>query len=790
MAKNNSYHYDAFISYRHSELDKYVAETLHHLLETYKLPKSIKEKYGITRNGINRIFRDREELPLASNLEDPIIDALKNSDYLIVICSPRLKESMWCKREIETFIDLHGRDHVLSVLIEGEPKDSFPDELLYSYELVKGKKVKKCVEPLAADVRGNNKKEVKKLIKAEMLRLLAPIFDLNYDDLKQRHKERKQKQLVALISSICIFLLIFSIYTTSMVLIINQQKNMLRTDQASNLAREASELLKKDDRKNATHKALMALTSYKGVKMPYTSDAEYVLSDSLNVYDIGRSSEALYQLDTKGVINNYQLSPDKNLLLTYDNSNTLTLWNIKKGTIILSVNDISALGFDTNNYAFFGNDYFMYESLDNTINIISIKDKKIKKSIKLDSLVALNASDDGKFFALTNQEDITIYNNEYKIIKTIKGDKTKDILTNFYFFNEYLLYATGDNGFDNLDKFGSLAINIINLENMNIDKYEVSGKYLKSLDIKDNNVFLLTADSAKLDYQSHLISINYKTGKLNYEKTYNNEFATKMVVSSSTNYIAIASSFFVHLVNSNNGDIVNDSPIGESVVGIIPSKSGDMFLAFSRSGENFIIDTKTYNTTTIKSLFKFNAGSYNEISLSTAGYLGVVFNDNRVIVYNYYDNQDLKDINKKISTPEYLSYSEIKKLAEDLDLEKKNLVTGIVEEKDLAYVSYTDKTLDIINTKNNEVINTINDLTCDITYYYGKTKDGNIIVGGSGYGYILNKNYEKIAEVEGLVGYDKEKNCLYISNNSKTYQLPIKSTKELIEIAKKMTECY
>jgi hypothetical protein len=39
------YKYNAFISYRHSELDKYVAENLHKLIETYKMPKQVVEKY-------------------------------------------------------------------------------------------------------------------------------------------------------------------------------------------------------------------------------------------------------------------------------------------------------------------------------------------------------------------------------------------------------------------------------------------------------------------------------------------------------------------------------------------------------------------------------------------------------------------------------------------------------------------------------------------------------------------------------------------------------------------------
>ena len=100
--------YDAFISYRHSELDKFVATTLHKKLESFKLPKNVKSPTG--KKKIERVFRDQDELPLASNLSDPITEALENSDYLLVICTPRLPESEWCKKEIETFIKLHGRD--------------------------------------------------------------------------------------------------------------------------------------------------------------------------------------------------------------------------------------------------------------------------------------------------------------------------------------------------------------------------------------------------------------------------------------------------------------------------------------------------------------------------------------------------------------------------------------------------------------------------------------------------------------------------------------------------------
>jgi hypothetical protein len=47
-------HYDAFISYRHLEIDEYVANQLQTLLESYRLPKGVENA-----RKIERVFLDR-----------------------------------------------------------------------------------------------------------------------------------------------------------------------------------------------------------------------------------------------------------------------------------------------------------------------------------------------------------------------------------------------------------------------------------------------------------------------------------------------------------------------------------------------------------------------------------------------------------------------------------------------------------------------------------------------------------------------------------------------------------
>ena len=126
--------YDAFISYSHSEPDAFVAGKLHSMLEHYKVPKKIREISG--KKKIERVFRDREELPLSANLAMGICEALENSEYLIVICSPRSVKSEWVQREIETFLLTHTKDKVLTLLAEGEPEEAFPDILCYEEKIL------------------------------------------------------------------------------------------------------------------------------------------------------------------------------------------------------------------------------------------------------------------------------------------------------------------------------------------------------------------------------------------------------------------------------------------------------------------------------------------------------------------------------------------------------------------------------------------------------------------------------------------------------------------------------
>lgn len=216
--KKKNYKYTAFISYRHVEPDMSVAEKIHGLIETFKVPK---EFYVDGVAPKFRVFRDREELT-TTYLSDSLQQALEDSKFLIVICSKRYPLSEWCLREVEIFKELHGADRIIPVLLEGEPFESFPPMLQNLRETVideKGNAHETSKELLAAELRPaevldpdfigyealerQNDPRLKTLtkktldmIKVEKYRIMAAILGVSFGDLKNRDKQRRQQQIM------------------------------------------------------------------------------------------------------------------------------------------------------------------------------------------------------------------------------------------------------------------------------------------------------------------------------------------------------------------------------------------------------------------------------------------------------------------------------------------------------------------------------------------------------------------------------------------------------------------
>ena len=793
------YKYDAFISYRHCDLDKFVAENLHKTLETYELPKNIKEKLGITGRTIKRVFRDQDELPLSSNLEDPILDALNNSKYLIVICSPRLKESLWCKKEIETFKKIRGRKNIFCVLIEGEPSDSFPEEVLYDEETVtdksgKKKKVKKLVEPLAADVRGVNKKEVLKKIKEEKLRLISPMYNLDYDDLKQRHKLRKMKKMIFISTIVSICAILFALYSTFMFLKIFNQQRTLKKHQAISLSSDAKDYLEKDSKYNAVKSSYSALTKFNGVKMPYTSEAEYNLSESLGVYDVGLSYKSTYELKTKGVVDYVKVSDDLNYALSFDESEELVLWDLINFKKLNSFDNLNAFTFDDEHFIFLASDKFAYISKDGNVIVRDIKTGKELKNIKKIkySYQSIATDMDGKYLVINDSPNLYLYDTtSFKMISEHKFEK-ENIADEMYFSSDgsKLFVGTSIANYDILKATKTTMHNLNTNDLKENNSFVLNSSYLSGTIENGDNIIFISHQSVGTDYASVITSYNYKNGEVNYEKVFDGAWFEKMVKSNAkgVNSFAVSHGNVVDVYNLSNGSFIQSFSLSSDVIGIYSSYDKDIYLAFTTNGTVSFLSLEYKEVINYTGLYQLNLNKYTIVLATENGYLLVPKNDNRIIYYEKTRNKDLKkeDIKLDYVEDDSVNVNDLDKVKKDYNIKNKNLVKSISydSKKTLMFVSYTNNKLVIYSVKDKNILGEVSGVS-QIYHYFGKDKKGRIYVGNLNESYILNKDYEKVGHIKSLVKLDEKKDRVIISNNDGTYSsLPVYYLDDLLKLAK------
>ena len=301
------YKYKAFISYRHLEPDMQAAEKLQKLLESYKPPKSL----GKTKENW-RIFRDVSELQSSSDLSDDIKNAIESSEYLIVICSPKYTESKWCMQELSRFRELHDNtnQNIITLLVSGQPQESFPKELTYTEMTTtneKGEKVKVQVEvePLAANITADSLKESMKKLNTEYLRIAAPLLKCDFNDLFQREKRReaaRKRRIFGGVSAVLSLITVISVYSAVTINGKNvqiqkqnsqikeqneeiEQKNKdLLVENAGHLAVESENLFQENSLIPAIQKAVAALPG-DGEEKPVLPEAEYALSRELGSFE-------------------------------------------------------------------------------------------------------------------------------------------------------------------------------------------------------------------------------------------------------------------------------------------------------------------------------------------------------------------------------------------------------------------------------------------------------------------------------------------------------------------------
>lgn len=192
MEQNKEYY--AFISYKREDVKW--AKWLQDKLEHYKFPTNLNGRTDLPKN-IRPTFRDVTDIT-PGLLAEEIDKALRDSEWLIVICSPRSAKSPWVCKEAQTFIDLGRADHIIPLVIEGIPfsKESttecYPDALL---NLTDGQ------ELLAANINEMGRD-------AAAIKVIARMFNLRFDLLWQRYAREKKRRLSFIVATSIVFAVI------------------------------------------------------------------------------------------------------------------------------------------------------------------------------------------------------------------------------------------------------------------------------------------------------------------------------------------------------------------------------------------------------------------------------------------------------------------------------------------------------------------------------------------------------------------------------------------------------
>ena len=208
--EKNSYKYKAFISYSHK--DEKWGRWLHRGIEGYRIPKGLVGRdtlNGPVPKRLFPLFRDREELPTASDLSEIIDQALIDSSHLIVICSPNSAKSQWVNEEVKAFKKLGKQNRILCLIVDGEPnadskpemglEECFPPAVKVAAD-EEGNLTDIQAEPIAADAREGKDGKAN-----AMMKVLAGLLGVGFDEIRQRDIVRKQKR-VAIMGTASLFL--------------------------------------------------------------------------------------------------------------------------------------------------------------------------------------------------------------------------------------------------------------------------------------------------------------------------------------------------------------------------------------------------------------------------------------------------------------------------------------------------------------------------------------------------------------------------------------------------------
>ena len=559
------YKYDAFISYRHIEPDLTIAKILHDMIEKFNIPKHLRTTLNENNNEnliddkhVFRVFRDREELS-TKDLSTMIEEAIADSENLIVICSKRTFISPWCRKEVQLFKKIHGVNNIIPVLIEGEPDESFLDELKnLKTTFINSENIEeeKNIELLAADIRPDEvkspsfkgyeilenskdpkmneltKKSLDILKKSEIYRIVASMLNVNYGDLKLRHQERYLKRIIYTSVAASIAMLIFVVSVTTLYLKsvaserkANEQSSLMTLNMANEANLQGNRMLGVLIAQEAMKNVSPKMEKYNKLKAQY----ENILNNSLITLPFSNQ----FILPTESETASFGISSDSKWLISSGSFNNAIIWDLDNGGIKKTLTFESpvvsiALSPDSKK-SYVG-------TANNKIFEVNMENYEIKNVFGNSTLpaVAMRISKNNKYlFALRNalildvfdiQNQKKLYSFTFPIDNMITGFAENPQTNNFFILRK-------DNSITEYD-INTGEVLIVHASTTNPDK-----NFFRKMTITDNGTLFYS------DIQENIESFimkNLQSGQINRASNIRN-FSSNIVVNKDATLLYVSS---------------------------------------------------------------------------------------------------------------------------------------------------------------------------------------------------------------------------------------------------------
>lgn len=235
VGQQSSHAFDVFISY--SRKDRDFAVRLENALESYRFPRSLK---SVKRN-LN-VFRDEADIVASEDYHRTIKEELAGSAKLVVVCSPDARKSKFVDDEIRRFIENHGEEDIIPVLVRGKANNETPDEneMAFPAALCENRM------PLAANFLGwetHKGKLHKGPLGSSFYSVLAAIHGIDRRKLEQIDEKVRARRRALTLGAASIIILILSV---ALVFAVRSQRKAVEATKAEKKAKDEAVVAKNE----------------------------------------------------------------------------------------------------------------------------------------------------------------------------------------------------------------------------------------------------------------------------------------------------------------------------------------------------------------------------------------------------------------------------------------------------------------------------------------------------------------------------------------------------------------